>query len=642
MASLSMNNKTKKNELSKINYSNKDILIKKDYNKNATIYNYNLQEKISSKKNLLFPNTSVKKIKQVKKISINDYDNNQSKKIIKNNSLKNKTKLDISNKENHILNIKDKKDTGKIVQKKLLNNIADMKPKIKVSKKTKQIMKKNKFSKSEKYIDNYNKKNKVEHINNNNTTNNNTKKNSKDNNINRAINIKKDESGEITANTLHSEDIGYIYRHESKILSEQYSTGGNFRTLIPLIKMKKQHLHYSFKRQSTTNNIKKRKLMYNNGYFNSTYLKRYNSNNNGIENSKSYIDIINNLDIINIINKKEETKRLSASTQNFSCLNRTQDLSKRRKKSILKKNNTSKNVNISTQDNRDYKDLEINEKNKKKLPSTLRETNPSNENKSILNTEKKNNYDKTNNNNKWGKRYFIPIVSASLINGEDKIKTKPSLIRRIKKKKKEENENVYLLKTFSSNNRKSINFGDNNKKKREMLFNYINEKIENEKNNYISFQSKRTNSFTLKRDKHITERNNSIHNMRNNDSYLMDDLIQQEKKLELIRNEIGKEKEKLNKTINKNNKFCISMDNICNKAIKKKSDKNNTQQDNNNIIIIHGNKKFKTFHIKINSLKKNKDSNINNKNNNSMIIKRGDLLNKLRKIKHDYSLMIEQ
>ena len=619
MASLSMNNKIKKNELSKINYSNKDILIKKDNNKNATIYNYNLQEKISSKKNLLFPNTSVKKIKQVKKISINDYDNKQSKKIFKNNSLKNKTKLDISNKENHILNIKDKKDTGKIVQKKLLNNIADMKPKIKVSKKTKQIMKKNKFSKSEKYIDNYNKKNKVEHINNNNTTNNNTKKNSKDMNSNRAINKKKDENGEITANTLHSEDIGYIYRHESKILSEQYSTGGNFRTLIPL-------------------------LMYNNGYFNSTYLKRYNSNNNGIENSKSYIDIINNLDIINIINKKEETKRLSASTQNFSCLNRTQDLSKRRKKSILKKNNTSKNVNISTQNNRDYKDLEINEKNIIKLPSTLRETNPSNDNTSILNTEKKNNYDKTNNNNKWGKRYFIPIVSASLINGEDKIKTKPSLIRRIKKKKKEENENVYLLKTFSSNNRKSINFGDNNKKKREMLFNFINEKIEKEKNNYISFQSKRTNSFTLKRDKHITERNNSIHNMRNNDSNLMDDLIQQEKKLELIRNEISKEKEKHNKTINKNNKFCISMDNICNKAVKKKNDKdkNNTQQDNNNIIIIHGNKKFKTFHIKINSLKKNRDSNINHKNNNSMIIGRGDLLNKLRKIKHDYSLMIEQ
>ena len=179
---------------------------------------------------------------------------------------------------------------------------------------------------------------------------------------------------------------------------------------------------------------------------------------------------------------------------------------------------------------------------------------------------------------------------------------------------------------ITNHNRKSLNFGDNNKKKREMLFNFINEKIEKEKNNYISFQTKRTNSLTLKRDKHITERKNSI-NIKNDNYYnLEDDLIQQEKKLELISNELSKEK--INTKINKTNKFCISMDNICNKNSNNNIINEKIEQQNNKI----NNTKCKTFHIKINSL------NNNHKNNNSMIIKRGDLLNKLRKIKHNYSL----
>ena len=626
MATLLIRNKIKKNELSQISSSNKDILVKKHENKKGLIYHYDLHEKIILKKNLLLSNTSVKKIKQVKKISINDYENKPNDINIsmnKNYSIKNKTKLDLSNKENHILNQKEKKDMIKNTQKKILNNIEDMKTKIKVNKKTNLILKNinsnaTKLSKSDNISENDN-INKKGILISNETSNNDTI-------VNTTTFFKNEESDDLLLNTLKSQDKKCILKNKTKHLSEhkiRMSDTGNFGNIIPLIQMRKKHIKYSMKRQNTNINIKNRKLIYKNGYLNISYLKKYNSSNNEINNNKSYIDVINNLDIINIINKKELTKKLSSSIQKDSILNHTQELSKKR--SITKNLKNNKVINISTKLSQDGKELDKNNENNKLLiPLTMRSINLSNENYSLLNSDKKNNSNKSFLNNKWEKKYFIPIVSASLINGEDKKKINHKNYKKINKK---DNSLTLLKKDIITNhNRKSLNFGDNNKKKREMLFNFINEKIEKEKNNYISFQTKRTNSLTLKRDKHITERKNSI-NIKNDNYYnLEDDLIQQEKKLELISNELSKEK--INTKINKTNKFCISMDNICNKNSNNNIINEKIEQQNNKI----NNTKCKTFHIKINSL------NNNHKNNNSMIIKRGDLLNKLRKIKHNYSL----
>ena len=615
MATFLICNKIKKNELSQISGSNKDILVKKHENKKGLIYHYDLHDKIILKKNLLLSNTSVKKIKQVKKISINDYENKQSDINIsmnKNYSIKNKTKLDLSNKENHILNQKEKKDLMKNTKKKILNNIEEMKAKIKVNKKTNLILKNinsntTKLSKSDNISENDNIKNKGVLISNE-TRNNDTI-------VNTTTFFKNMESDDLLLNTLKSQDKKYILKNKTIHLSEhkiRMSDNGNYGNIISLIQMRKKYIKYSMKRQNTNINIKNRKLMYKNGYLNITYLKKYNSNNNEINNNKSYIDVINNLDIINIINQKELTKKLSSSIQKDSILNLTQELSKKR--SITKNLKNNKVINISTKLNQYEKELDKSNENNKFIPLTQRNINLSNENYSLLNSDKKNNCNKSFLSNKWEKKYFIPIVSASLINGEEKKKRNPKNYKKINKK---DNSLNLLKKDFITNhNRKSLNFGDNNKKKREMLFNFINEKIEKEKNNYISFQTKRTNSLTLKRNKHINERKNSI-NIKNNNYYnLNDDLIQQEKKLELISNELSKEK--INKKINKTNKFCISMDNICNNNSNNNIINEKIDQQNNKI----DNKKFKTFHIKINSL------NNNHKGNNSMIIKRGDLLNK--------------
>ena len=561
MATFLICNKIKKNELSQISGSNKDILVKKHENKKGLIYHYDLHDKIILKKNLLLSNTSVKKIKQVKKISINDYENKQSDINIsmnKNYSIKNKTKLDLSNKENHILNQKEKKDLMKNTKKKILNNIEEMKAKIKVNKKTNLILKNinsntTKLSKSDNISENDNIKNKGVLISNE-TRNNDTI-------VNTTTFFKNKESDDLLLNTLKSQDKKYILKNKTIHLSEhkiRMSDNGNYGNIIPLIQMRKKYIKYSMKRQNTNINIKNRKLMYKNGYLNITYLKKYNSNNNEINNNKSYIDVINNLDIINIINQKELTKKLSSSIQKDSILNLTQELSKKR--SITKNLKNNKVINISTKLNQYEKELDKSNENNKFIPLTQRNINLSNENYSLLNSDKKNNCNKSFLSNKWEKKYFIPIVSASLINGEEKKKRNPKNYKKINKK---DNSLNLLKKDFITNhNRKSLNFGDNNKKKREMLFNFINEKIEKEKNNYISFQTKRTNSLTLKRNKHINERKNSI-NIKNNNYYnLNDDLIQQEKKLELISNELSKEK--INTKINKTNKFCISMDNICN------------------------------------------------------------------------------
>ena len=86
----------------------------------------------------------------------------------------------------------------------------------------------------------------------------------------------------------------------------------------------------------------------------------------------------------------------------------------------------------------------------------------------------------------------------------------------------------------------------------------------------------------------------------------------------------------------------ISVDNICDISFEKnKMGEIINEQNNKNKI-----KKYKAFHIKVNSLNLIKTSKDNNNKNNelkgiTMIIKRGDLLNRLRKIKHNYSAMKE-
>ena len=57
-------------------------------------------------------------------------------------------------------------------------------------------------------------------------------------------------------------------------------------------------------------------------------------------------------------------------------------------------------------------------------------------------------------------------------------------------------ENIYDYNVHNSNSKNHINFGDNNKKKREILFNFKDNLINNYERNYLSF---RANSFFKKR-----------------------------------------------------------------------------------------------------------------------------------------------
>lgn len=672
MTSLLTSKETKKNVISQISNSNKNIFIKKEVNKKKEeIINHNdLHDKILRRKNALLTNTSVKKIKQIKKISIND---NENKCVIN----KSKKKLDSSNKENHGINNKEKNDIKKSTKKKILKNIVNatkieikekFPQKIIKNTKNKEIIKtKDKLSiflnntenipKINTYQKKEEEKNKSFIKNKNKGVQQKEKEIQKNNSLLVSQNkstIINEENGKDLEDELNLNEIEYSKKYERKNMSEQkirIQDSENIGNIIPLIKMKKEHIKYSIKKkkQKANINIKNKKLVYEED-INNSELKKYNSINNEIETNKSYIDIINNFDIINIINKKEETKKLSSSIQKNS-LNHTQELSQKR---ILKQNNSISNNHInkkilnilkSKQNNKTTN--KNNKKNKIKEkssgPMTMRNKNPKNNNLYLLNSEKKNTSSNSfiNNNgiqNKWDKKYFIPIVSASLVGGggEDKIIEKNQIYKKI-------NTEKGLLDIYNYNNnniKKSINFGDNNKKKREMLFNFSNKKLKNENYSYINFQSKRTNSFISKRNQHITERNNSINNMKkdNYNSNIDNDLDQQEKKLELIRSEISQEKikDKLNKT----NKCAISVDNICDNSF----DKNKMEE----IVESQGNKKkykkFKTFHIKVNSLNmlkksKNKSTRDNNKSNDIMIIKRGDLLNRLRNIKHNYSVM---
>ena len=615
----SLYNKDIKEGLAHISNSNKNIFIKKD-------------EKKEKRKNVLITNSSIKKMKQIKKISIND---NENKSLI----TKSTKKLDSSNKENHVINNKEKIDLKKYSQKKVLKNIvnaAKIQIKQNLPKKIdKNIKCQNKLST---LINNSDKKSQV---NNNHIQNEDeeakikeimkNKEKEKDisqmNISNNKSSIIKNEKKEDLDETINSKEPESALKYDRKNMSEKkiaIKTGGSSGNI--LVKMKKEHIKYSIKKkkQKPNINIKSKKLIYEEEFLNNIYIKKYNSINNEKENNRSFIDIINNFDIINIINKKEETKKLSSSIQK-DRLNNTHEFSKKKTKKL--NNSKIKNSEKSAKSNK--KIITKKEDEKSYVPITMRNINISNNSLSLLKIEKRMNsisclIEKKNiTQNKWDNKYFIPIVSASLINGEEKKKEREKYYKKINTNKNNLNRNNYI-----TNSKKSINFGDNNKKKREMLFNFSNKKIKSEDYSYISFQSKRTNSFIDKRNKHITERNNSINTLKKNKLNLENDLKQQEQKLEIIKNKISQEK--IKEKMNEHNICAISVDNIYDNSF----DKNKMEEIINHQYNKKNNKKYKTFHIKVNSM------NIIQKGEKKrVIIKRGDLLNRLRKIKHNYFVM---
>ena len=615
----SLYNKDIKEGLAHISNSNKNIFIKKD-------------EKKEKRKNVLITNSSIKKMKQIKKISIND---NENKSLI----TKSTKKLDSSNKENHVINNKEKIDLKKYSQKKVLKNIvnaAKIQIKQNLPKKIdKNIKCQNKLST---LINNSDKKSQV---NNNHIQNEDeeakikeimkNKEKEKDisqmNISNNKSSIIKNEKKEDLDETINSKEPESALKYDRKNMSEKkiaIKNGGSSGNI--LVKMKKEHIKYSIKKkkQKPNINIKSKKLIYEEEFLNNIYIKKYNSINNEKENNRSFIDIINNFDIINIINKKEETKKLSSSIQK-DRLNNTHEFSKKKTKKL--NNSKIKNSEKSAKSNK--KIITKKEDEKSYVPITMRNINISNNSLSLLKIEKRMNsisclIEKKNiTQNKWDNKYFIPIVSASLINGEEKKKEREKYYKKINTNKNNLNRNNYI-----TNSKKSINFGDNNKKKREMLFNFSNKKIKSEDYSYISFQSKRTNSFIDKRNKHITERNNSINTLKKNKLNLENDLKQQEQKLEIIKNKISQEK--IKEKMNEHNICAISVDNIYDNSF----DKNKMEEIINHQYNKKNNKKYKTFHIKVNSM------NIIQKGEKKrVIIKRGDLLNRLRKIKHNYFVM---
>jgi len=675
MTSILIHKENKKKGISKIYNSNKNIFIKKDdnYKKDNFIYHNDLHDKIIQNKNSLCTNTSVKKIKQIKKISINDNENKRlfiKNDIHRNNKIMNMKKhktircgrlLDSSsNKENHGINNKEKSEIQKSTQKNVLQNIVNA-TKIKIKQNLPKTIQKDKNIKINKFATYINNSDNLSNIIKNKEDFNNKSLNMKNkllikrnenkyNSIrisyNKTTIIEKEEEIK-NKDIINSKNIEYTSRYDRKHMSEKkihikrVDSEGN---IIPIIKMKKEHIKYSIKknREKSNINLKKRKLIHEDDYNKNFNLKKYNSINNELENNKSYISLINNYDIINIINKKEETKKLSLSIKNKPNLMNKSQLAK---KEILHHYNSNiqnfQKVNLSTKFDEKNKNIYINkekEKEKINLPMTMRNKNNLNDFMPLSFSDKDSYRSDINNNliqNKWDKTYFIPIVSASLIKPEEKekVRNNNNINNNIINYKKINNNysiiNDLYKDKYNQKNKKPLNFGDNNKKKREMLFNFTHKKIKNGNRTYNNFNSKRTNSFIYKRNKHITERNNSINNINNNNNISLNDLNIQEKKLELIRNEISKEK------MNKNNNYSISMDKICDNYFDI-----NIREDGYN----QQNKKYKKLHLKVNSLNIIRYSNsINGQIGDSMIIRRGDfirrgdLLNRLRNIKYNFS-----
>ena len=682
----------KKNGLTQIVNSNTNIFIKKNLIRKSGGSNTQNEthDKIVKKNNNHLINTSVKKNRQLKKISINDYENkkvilkncnspkiiqnsNKSLLIKKNTLLKTKKKLGLDNKENQRNNNKDKNKIKKKPLNMMLNNT---KMKIKqnltqIQKNIKtQILNKNNGNKLLKYIDiensaekeNNEQQNKKLNINENENKLSITKEIIKTNKtliispnwVSYIENGKPNESNEEEIhekeekkliNISHDDDIEYILKYERNNKSEKkmFNAKSNSSTdkIKPLFNRRKEGMKYSFRKKNENPrlNIVHRKINSEDNFMNDDINKIYNSLNN--EKEKGNIDLINNFDIINIISRKEQYKKLSRSLRNNLNNGKTKEISE---ENIKEQKNNNKQypirkfklngLNIIYSDSNEItKEKEI--KHDEILTAkTVRNNNPINKSISLVNSKKNIGL------NKWNKNYPIPTVNATLTKGEGAIKEKKFFL---KKKLNKKINNIIEYNQYNTNPKKHVNFGYNNKKKREILFNFKNENLK-----YLNFRTNRTNSFIDKRNMHITERNHSINNTINeNDNFMTNrdvDLDIQEKKLKLICREINKYK--FRKKFQNPDLCSFSLD----KQINMKLYKNKEEDEDINIkdIKINENKnilksskipkKYKTFRIKLNPLniiKMKNDSFING--NNKLVIKRGDLLNRLRKIKQDYS-----
>ena len=715
----------KNNGLIRLNNSNKSIFIKRYATKKFDDSNLQNEttEKNGIKKNNAILNTSVKKMRQQNKISINDYDNkhlikkekisnknknNKSQLVKKINSLNMKKKLDYENKENQRINLKEKTDNKKIIKKQLKISGNDVKFKMKPnSPKNKRdikahILNKNKGSILSNLLNNTENK-PIQETNNNNTSmeiniNINKKNESKEITTNKTImasvnrknlieNGKTNEQEEeLEENKIidisNDDDIEYTFKYnkndknEKNIIPEKkhiFNTNVCTNRTRHYFNIGNERKEFMKKIENPKLDLIHKKIRSENYLFNVNNKKMYNSiNNNENENGKGIMKIINNFDIIDIISKKEKYKKIFKSIHYNSILNNTKEISEEsfiKKYPTLKKKFKLNGLNIiynsSSNTSREEKEKEKEKETKKNeifIAKTARNLDLINKGipKVSQTIQGKDIYNSNSNvnefHNKWEKRYLVPRVSASLIKSEGNNKViNDNLINNNNNNHKY--EKILQNKNYNINHKKHIKFGESNKKKREILFNFDNNNIRNEKNRNLSFRSNRTNSFINKRNMHISERNSSINNtMNENDKYNLNrdvELDIQEKKLKLIRKEITKYKFR---------KRCHNLPNICSvsldKIVVKTGGNNNSNNNNktehfekeeikfvtnenndiNKVIQSHKiDKKHRTFLLKIKPLNLINNGRSNFANGNKLVIKRGDLLNRLRKIKQNFN-----
>ena len=684
----------KKNGLTRLSNSNKNIFIRRVFpNKNEIIKTQSgFPDKIPIKNNGLSSNTSVKKLNSIQRISIIDYENknlnskNNNKELIKKNtSMKINKKFDASNKENQIINQKDKiehKRTQKKIIRKMGNetkllikqNLSIMKNKIK-----KRVLNKyNRISimlnapEKEKNLFKENIKT-ISQINNNNDLNKKSLKKeslisqSKTMCIENGKTMDEEEDGELEENKVinisnDDEDIEYTLKYDKNNKSDKKNkiksriNNGKFE---PNFNSKKEKIICELKKQVNNPDINIMLRKKNNGVNLATNnnFKINNSINNEIRKEncqQNYINIINNFDIINIINRKEQNKKLNKSNQSNSKLYKTEDISEENTIKLnpaLEKKFKINGLNIVYNDSNKNSQKTISEKNQNKeafnVPKTVRNINHKikriylSKQYNINQTISIGEIDTSNNNirKKWDNKNFIPLVNASLVKKDEIRKNRITFFKKILIDNNNQNKTI-VENNSSKNTLKHINFGDNNKKKREMLFSLSDKKIKNENINILSFH--------FKRNQHITERNRSLKNIINNisndnnisnnyNSNIDSDLNIQEKKLNLISSEINKFKTKQKFSIP--NKYSFSLDKIIDKNI----NNNNTEEtkDFDFMQRYQKKKKYKTFHIKFDSLNLVKYKNDSFINGHGIVMKRGDLLNNLRKIKYNYTNLDE-
>lgn len=684
----------KKNGLTRLSNSNKNIFIRRVFpNKNEIIKTQSgFPDKIPIKNNGLSSNTSVKKLNSIQRISIIDYENknlnskNNNKELIKKNtSMKINKKFDASNKENQIINQKDKiehKRTQKKIIRKMGNetkllikqNLSIMKNKIK-----KRVL--NKYNRISIMLNapekgkNLFKENikTISQINNNNDLNKKSLKKeslisqSKTMCIENGKTMDEEEDGELEENKVinisnDDEDIEYTLKYDKNNKSDKKNkiksriNNGKFE---PNFNSKKEKIICELKKQVNNPDINIMLRKKNNGVNLATNnnFKINNSINNEIRKEncqQNYINIINNFDIINIINRKEQNKKLNKSNQSNSKLYKTEDISEENTIKLnpaLEKKFKINGLNIVYNDSNKNSQKTISEKNQNKeafnVPKTVRNINHKikriylSKQYNINQTISIGEIDTSNNNirKKWDNKNFIPLVNASLVKKDEIRKNRITFFKKILIDNNNQNKTI-VENNSSKNTLKHINFGDNNKKKREMLFSLSDKKIKNENINILSFH--------FKRNQHITERNRSLKNIINNisndnnisnnyNSNIDSDLNIQEKKLNLISSEINKFKTKQKFSIP--NKYSFSLDKIIDKNI----NNNNTEEtkDFDFMQRYQKKKKYKTFHIKFDSLNLVKYKNDSFINGHGIVMKRGDLLNNLRKIKYNYTNLDE-